>query len=189
MNNVQKYNILYSKAQNICSKIQSCFTSNIYQIAKELILISKEIDMIKMKEENTYINELIDDSRVNEILSNIINENDILLLCSNKKILREMYKFLLYDIMNYIGGYKHNESRQNIDENIIELVSLTEFLFNKKSNMSVNGCLIYKINKNFLYQINTAICLCAKPNKFYFDINKLTKNIMLIEKFRELQFT
>lgn len=177
MDSIQKYNTLCLRAQTICNKIH---LDNSHNIARELKNISSEIDILRMKEEKKYIDELIYDNRINEILTNIINESDILLLCVNKKIIREMHKYLLYDIMNYIGGYN-----QNTEENIIELVCFTEFIFNKKSKMFTNGCLVYRMNKKILRQISMALNLYAKPHNFFFDINKITNNNLIIDKFND----
>lgn len=180
MKNAEKYDILCKKAKSLCANSTMTSLDKIRYISHNVYLISCEIKLMRENNENEYIKKLIEDSKMREILQEIVSGDEIKFLSLNKKINTGMQKCLLHDVMNYIEG--------NCDEkNIIRLVCLTEYIFRHNKNIVIHGVLVCNVSDNLILQLKEIIKNYEKPDKFYFDINKITENKKIIEMFRKFE--
>lgn len=175
MSNINKYKKLCQKAELICEN--KLFYHDLKKIIEELHLISDEIKNLRENEENKYMKKLLDDYRIQNILQNIMSGDEINIVSFKKNIIFEMQRCLLCDIMNFIGGY-------NEEKNIIGLIYLTECVCRYNKKMNLHGMLVYKIRDDTVNELKDIINKYQKPEKFYFDINKITNDEKIIKFYK-----
>jgi hypothetical protein len=201
MSCVHKYNTLLNQAKKLCTKknkdkakISLSDDNDIYDdIADKLFTIYKEIDYLRDKESKKYKDSLLDNSKLSDLLDNIIGDSEVLMVTKSKKLKKELLLALLDDIMEYIENNELLGNNGNIifindeyNEYNISLPKFTKFIFGSKKSLFCEKPAIYKCPGENMAKIKNVISEMEKPDTLDFNINEITNDIHVRDEFDKM---
>jgi hypothetical protein len=188
MSSVHKYNTFLNQAKKICGKKNP---NDIYaDIAKQIFNIYREVSSLRDKEIKRYRELLLDNTKLSEILDNILSESEILIqiVSKSKKLKKELSLTLLDDIIKYIENNElfNNDVILNKKEHMIPLVNLTDFIFGSKEKFVIEKSIMYKCSEIDLIKIRNFILEGDNPDPLLFNINEITDDIHVRYEFNKM---